>query len=741
MTRFVSVTVLVMFAAIRPASADGTLGTMGAQITFDHLQISRDGTTFFEPEATKRPLYFNLAHCTCSKAGRDAFKYTVHETAPSGVHSQLEFWVGQQCADDTVRAQMCRQASTIADVDHLFATPEIHDFRLFDVVNGQLSKDMDCLATLEGTATIWAFVSLNGNGVFDYKTTITVGTQSGEPATSTNGVDTKPPPLPADLIARGSENAVALSWTPPTSNGTDVAYYQALCANVDGTPALSKGGDARYVTTPSICPGVTPPASEKLSMQALDNGEAAVPLPTGAFGGLDARYICGEAPGTADSLTITGLENGTPYDVILLSVDLHGNFTGAYFSNTITPHPVKDFWEDLQDHGSGAEGGLCLLAETYGDRSALTTALRAFRDDTLAGSRSGRWLRDAYYASLARLGAQVHGSLALRIVAAVLLSPLVALALLWHWLTLPGVLGLFAAAWWLRRRARRWLVAMLRARTVRIAAALGAITLGAPRAHAGGGYQPYWEDTDPSNNQDQSLADQPGLVRWHAGIRIGPYVPGIDSQLGMNPGPYQQMFGGYRMLPMLDIDRFLWTGFGQVGIGGSIGYFRKTAHAFLTPYDPMSTAPREKDPAAENSFWLIPLALTATYRLTVLDDNYGIPVVPYVRGGLSYYLWWVNAPDGSIARACKNPSLAADAPPCRPDTKALGASFGVQASIGIAIRAERLDASTAMSMQQSGIQHAGIYAELSVAKVDGFGSDTKLSVGDSTWFAGVDFEF
>ena len=56
-------------------------------------------------------------------------------------------------------------------------------------------------------------------------------------------------------------------------------------------------------------------------------------------------------------------------------------------------------------------------------------------------------------------------------------------------------------------------------------------------------------------------------------------------------------------------------------------------------------------------------------------------------------------------------------------------------------RAERIDASAAMSMRQSGIQHAGIYGELSLAKVDGFGSDKKLSVGDATWFAGVDFEF
>jgi hypothetical protein len=44
-------------------------------------------------------------------------------------------------------------------------------------------------------------------------------------------------------------------------------------------------------------------------------------------------------------------------------------------------------------------------------------------------------------------------------------------------------------------------------------------------------------------------------------------------------------------------------------------------------------------------------------------------------------------------------------------------------------------------MRESGIEHAGFYGEYSAGKVDGFGSDKKLSVGDSTWFAGVDFEF
>ena len=159
-----------------------------------------------------------------------------------------------------------------------------------------------------------------------------------------------------------------------------------------------------------------------------------------------------------------------------------------------------------------------------------------------------------------------------------------------------------------------------------------------------------------SPDEDQAAADEPGLVTWHAGIRVGPYTPQIDAQLGARAarGPYSQMFGGASVLPMLDVDRVLWTGFGgQFAVGGTIGYLQKTAHAFVDgslPSDPM----RPRSAGAENSFHLIPFALTATYRLTYLDDNYGIPVVPYLRGGLAYYVWWAKAPDGNFSKVCSD---------------------------------------------------------------------------------------
>ena len=187
---------------------------------------------------------------------------------------------------------------------------------------------------------------------------------------------------------------------------------------------------------------------------------------------------------------------------------------------------------------------------------------------------------------------------------------------------------------------------------------------------------------------------------------------------------------------MLDIERFFLYRFGQLGAGISIGYMGKKAHPWEAGSDPADPK-RPRSDGDENTFRLFPFSVNATYRLTYLDDEFGIPFVPYTRAGIGYYVWWITAPSGDFAKACTDGGSTAM---CE-TTKARGASLGFVGSVGLAIRAERIDVSAARSMRESGIEHAGFYAEYSVGKVDGFGSDKKLSLGDATWFAGVDFEF
>jgi len=755
MTRLVPVTVLVMLLAtsrVAGAQVAGTTLPNSAQIVFEHRKIFDDDKndgSFLEPTAGTPELlhFFNLAHCNCAKAiagKQGTFQYTVRETVPSGLHKPVVFFAGTNCDDSTHRpggsSVSCQPLEDISvgdlDADLNTSGGRATNFNLFQIVNSARPTTMtECFQDNSVGTSIYALVATMAGSTLDYSASISAGSLMGE--TAAGGIDTLPPLLPTGIRAEGGDRSIHLTWTPPTSGNTDINAYQALCANLDGSPARSsKSNDSQYVTTASLCGVADPPLDSVDVANSMAAKEMVAPAPTDQFAALDEDYVCGTAnTGTSSSLDIGGLQNDTPYRVILVSVDLHGNYKAQYFTTTVTPVPSVDFWEDLQGRGSKTEGGLCLLAETYGDGSGLTGALRAFRDDTLGASRLGRGLTEAYYATLGRLGGLVHGSVALRIVAGIVLAPAVAFALLWHWLTLPGLLGLIAAAWWLRRRRGQllgWSRRALRTRAARCAAVLAVVALGTGRAHAGGGYQPYWEDSDPTP-ENQSAADD--VATWHVGFRIGPYVPQIDSQLGMNPGPYKQMFPGKYYMPMLDVDRILWSGFGQLGVGISVGYMQRKDRAFTIDSKPTDN-PRARG-SDVNRFRLIPTAVTAIYRLTWLDDQYGIPVVPYARAGLSYYVWWVSTANSGVAKTCTDGSMDSG---CS-TTKALGGSLGVQGSIGLSIRAERIDASAAMSMRQSGIQHAGIYGELSAASVNGFGSDKKLSVGDRTWFGGVEFEF
>ncbi|CAN5844733.1 hypothetical protein BH11MYX3_BH11MYX3_13850 [soil metagenome] len=721
-TRSVSVYVAIATASIiafgsTSARAGGMLPN-GAELTFNRLFIQENGSTQEPSTPDVQRSYLNLAHCVCSQsnAGEETkLSYEMKLSTPTGVHSAGELWVGTQCDDDTVRSMMCRQVGAIGDIELLATRPENRDWNLYEVING--TDNTAACQQREGDAFAWVLVDSNGDNVYDYFANQSIGKSA-----VVAGIDTQPPPLPTGFTGDSAEGAVRLSWTVPESRATDIHYYQALCVGPDGAPAVEKPASPRYQTARNLCDVEQDIELTPTDLESADTGTVTLPA---ELAQLDPAFICGDSTeSTASEMLITGLKNDVPYRIVLLSIDNAGNATGTYFTKTVTPHPSTDFWEDLHDRGSDVEGGFCLLAETYGDGGPITTALRAFRDDTLGGSGFGRALTSAYYGSLAKLGALVHGSIVLRIISAVLLAPLVLLALAWHFLTLPGLLILIGVAWLWRRGKLRTLVRLAPAMAIGFVVLLPALA----RAQ---GPSPYW---DGSNNDDTAVLDDTELVKWHAGIRVGPYVPDIDKQIGMDPGPYKAMYGGSRLLPMLDVDRIIWRGFGQVGVGGSIGYMQKSGNSWAdgTTY---TDDPRPRSPGDESTFRMIPLALTATYRLTWFDDEYGVPIVPYVRGGLAYYMWWSRT-NGKTATACWDGSNTDN---CDAD-KAIGASLGVVGSIGLAIRAERIDASTATSMRQGGIMHAGFYGELSMAKVDGFGSDTKLSVGDRTWFAGVDFE-
>lgn len=711
--RFVPFVCFALLAAAPRAALADLPG--GAKVTFSELLIRKNGSTAFinatEEEERK---YFNRAHCFCSVSGAAAGDYTEAEFAwelrltgrTQAVSVPAQIYTGIDCNNVTSRPS-CEVVGSIASLDPLSSQPNRTPVRIHQAIQPK-STDEDRCGAVERKALVW--VGADGDSMGDIEYWESKGVD----------VDTNPPPIPTEVSAKGGENGAIVTWTNPQERATDIEFYQFLCAKRTGTttePALANASHkAQFQRAAELC-GLTSTVSALSFSPNKDSATAPSWLAD------PERYICGQASAGATSYRVGGLANGSEYELAMLAIDRAGNATGVFLVDPVTPKALTDFWEDLQDKDSEVEGGYCLIATAYGDGSGTASRLRALRDETLAGSAAGRWLIERYY-SLSAKATPLLSSSWRRGLAAVLLFPVVALGLLWQLLTLPGLAALtlvLAAAWALRRRA-----ALPRRHAVALAALAAVACFLAPGLAAAQSLGPYWEDELAQPEQEDPFAS-----KWHVGLRAGPYTPAIDDQV--TGSPYAEMFGGYAVMPGLDIDYVLWENFGQVAVGGSLAFMGKSASAFQEMDNP-DTPERDRGDD-KNRFRLIPLALTAAFRLTALDTRFGIPLVPYVRGGLAYYLWWVEAPNGDVASVCSTGGTSCD------EKLARGGSLGVVGSIGLAVRAERIDAEAAAAMRDGGIQHAGFYAELQGGWVEDFGIGKKLSVGDVTWFAGVDFEF
>jgi hypothetical protein len=268
-----------------------------------------------------------------------------------------------------------------------------------------------------------------------------------------------------------------------------------------------------------------------------------------------------------------------------------------------------------------------------------------------------------------------------------------------------------AALWGMGRRRRG-------DRGRRAGAAAGLVLLVASGASARA--NPYWDEVEP----EESAADEL-RSRWNVGIALSPYRPDVDSEFAAGEGPFLQTFGpGRRVMGRVELDRyFLWPA-GQLGLTGSLGYASRSANAFTG-----DVADDLRSPGDTTTFRLFPTSLGAVYRFTALADHTRVPLVPYGKLGLAYYVWWITGPPGGTAETEQGDD-------------GFGASLGWQASLGVALRAESIDGGAARALRNEyGIEHAGIYGELTHADVDGFGAGDKLSVGDTTWAAGINFEF
>jgi hypothetical protein len=208
--------------------------------------------------------------------------------------------------------------------------------------------------------------------------------------------------------------------------------------------------------------------------------------------------------------------------------------------------------------------------------------------------------------------------------------------------------------------------------------------------------------------------------RWAIEVRFGPYKPEVDSEFNGAASPYQTYFGDERSLFFqAELDYQFLRVFGTLAVGAQVGYMRQSGSALTEAGTPSGDTTK---------LWVVPTSLQLVYRMDEAAIRLGIPLAPYVKAGLNYTLWRITDGNGNVARLG--------------GFKARGATPGWQAAAGMALLLDFIDPASSRALDsETGLNHTYVFVEVARYEASGFGSKKALRLGDTTWCAGLMFEF
>ncbi len=261
-------------------------------------------------------------------------------------------------------------------------------------------------------------------------------------------------------------------------------------------------------------------------------------------------------------------------------------------------------------------------------------------------------------------------------------------------------------------------------------------------------------------------------------IKFGPYSPHLDNADWLKGRtPFSDHFGDpndprgaqphYGLLSKGEFDYQFWNKFGVLGIGIEGGYYSASAPAFTiatamtkdtpprtvqapcTVIDGASGGPRQYSVSGtivpydscisgdNDQLNVVPLALMLVYRFDVLSKRLHIPLIPYVKAGFAYYVWWFGNSSSFTAQFDVSTDRS------KPDVRsAAGGTMGIVLHPGIALDLSAIDSRAAHVIDQEiGLNRVAAFVELDAAIVNGFGRGRALNLSDTFLSAGLSFEF
>lgn len=316
---------------------------------------------------------FGRAECECRShdiAMRINFTMPVDRTV-SGVAT--EAWVGSAtCSDQTQRTTIntrCQPVNANDPPGNTGFSVQVEDLRQIGNIDIPIPAEALNDPRPVGTpAANYPYTCTNSAG--DSRTFyVLILDDPQKPASCSVPLSVKMslPTPPSDVQVKSGDGALNVSWSVP-SGTAGIDAYQILCRKKAAPmqPAMSeefRGKTAYYFSScvdgvlyrrplPGMSKNETPIAKNPAATPFLPT-EAAAPIP------IDPKFLCSDrigAMGTQFSHRLTGLDNGSEYEIEVVSIDPYGNAAPAALVSA-TPQavvsPLAAFCGEGQDCPAG----------------------------------------------------------------------------------------------------------------------------------------------------------------------------------------------------------------------------------------------------------------------------------------------------------------------------------------------------------------------------------------------------
>ncbi len=432
--------------------------------------------------------------------------------------------------------------------------------------------------------------------------------------------------------------------------------------------------------------------------------------------------IVNSTPISGESFVIDNLSPKTKYYIAIRAYDKAGN--PSEFSPVVSTSTVEllDFYEAYRSSGGkdrGFSGGsYCFIATAaYGDPDhPIVKTFREFRDRVLVKYSLGKSFIRWYYRTSPPIAKELAKSVFARWTVRMLLYPLAGLA--WLWLHFPLALWaifIFFAAVTLRKKLTPFL------KKWSLFGILLICSFGLP----------------PSPARAESPRN------FSLELRAGPYLPQIDSEFkGAKSGPYKSFFNTSMPYLELGLEWLFFKEYGSLGLSGTFGASWAIAPAKNpdgTPAIGTGQSTNQTDggnstqtvSSNNTSLIVLPLRLELIYRFDYFAVRSNFPLVPYLRGGIDYYLWMVTNSSGGLARYTDSSGK---------EDQALGGRLGFHFGLGVQFLLNILDPIASRSFDvEVGVNYTYLFFEWNFSWIGVVSPGLNLS--DSSFRAGLLFQF